>query len=727
MLIALIGLTCVAILSGAVLSSSIVSAEELVVDEINVVVPASCSLSGSGMNSHNASIPNGTFNSAIGTSTFNAVCNDSDGFAIYAIGYTDDTDGNNVLTNADLGSTFDIATGTLTSGNNSQWAMKLATQSSPTPTYPITIQNSFDSFHTVPDEYTLVTKRESATDSGENAIGSTFTTTYQAYISPTQPAGTYTGQVKYILVHPNYVDEQTLENAITVIYDANGLVFPNGSTTNTVKYARVCEPGDYVYVGNTPTISKTSNIANDGTMNTTNTSTQTVEDTVTLSGADMLKVELTYGYDNNGWLDIYYNGNYNTGDYYDAFWSSKWESNRETIRETIYIHSDTVSFLSNRENDPDIGYYGYYAKVYPVYFTQQSNTAGENIPSDDCSIVPISGTYMETTDWHGKWTGTIDGNEVSFSNTVVEGEFVYEYDNAEGSILSYFSNRDLSAIAITFYAYNPVTFDMVYAAANKTKTNGYYKIQDLNPSMCEDVTIGETSTVIDIRDNNTYSIGKLKDGNCWLRDNLRLNPTDSTTASNMSSSNTNATDAAISNYLNGGNNNNVSGWSSSAVSSPNDWPANTFVNPYIHVPVDVSNGIYYNYCAATAGTYCYASNISGSYTYDICPANWKLPTKNEVKTLNESDSIAASSLNLTRMGSYSSGNATDETDKIDYQGSEGYYWTNSNISGSSTIETYMPKYNSNNIQNIVWANGGQAPFAYRYSGNSIRCILSTSD
>ena len=180
-----------------------VKADDSIIDKVNIRVPVSCTLTGVGMNSHTAEIQNGTYNSAIGETTLKAFCNDTAGFAIYAIGYTDEEDGKNVLTNASLGSTYDITTGTATSGNDSKWAMKLSVVSSPTPTYPITIQNSFDSFHQVPDDYTLVAKRTGGTDTGTNAEGSTLKTTYQVYISSEQPAGTYTGKVKYTLVHPN--------------------------------------------------------------------------------------------------------------------------------------------------------------------------------------------------------------------------------------------------------------------------------------------------------------------------------------------------------------------------------------------------------------------------------------------------------------------------------------------------------------------------------------------
>ena len=204
--------------SVAFLPVSVLADNDSAVDEINVTVPISCTLGGTGMDTHNATINNGQYNSAIGETTMKAFCNDSNGFAIYAIGYTDDTDGNNVLINATLGDTYDIATGTLITGANSQWAMKLSTITSPVPTYPIIIAGStadtdkeqgdpdFTSFQEVPDDYTKVAYRKAGTDinpTGQStAEGATLKSTYQVYISQTQPAGTYTGQVKYTMVHP---------------------------------------------------------------------------------------------------------------------------------------------------------------------------------------------------------------------------------------------------------------------------------------------------------------------------------------------------------------------------------------------------------------------------------------------------------------------------------------------------------------------------------------------
>ncbi len=202
-LITPLGLVGITILSGVFLisSNSFATDNTDAVDDVSITVPVSCSMEGTGMTSHNANIVNGTYQADIGSTTLKAFCNDEEGFAIYAIGFTDDEYGKTVLTNSALGSTYDIATGTATSGNTSNWAMKLATNTSAT--YALTLDNGFGSYSSVPATYTKVAHRDSGTDTGTSATGSELTSTYAAYMNQTQPAGTYTGKVKYTMVHPN--------------------------------------------------------------------------------------------------------------------------------------------------------------------------------------------------------------------------------------------------------------------------------------------------------------------------------------------------------------------------------------------------------------------------------------------------------------------------------------------------------------------------------------------
>ena len=181
-----------------------------------VHVPDACTLVSTLNTPHTATLSPGTSTGygnsggvdGIGQTTLKVTCNDSLGFAIYAIGYTEDTFGNtNLVSNTKNNgtSTYTIATGTNTSGANSNWAMQINAVSG---SFAPTIQNSFDAstYHNVPTTYTMVAKRTSATmnpaDSSTQNVGSSITTTYAAYISTEQAPDTYTGKVKYTLVHP---------------------------------------------------------------------------------------------------------------------------------------------------------------------------------------------------------------------------------------------------------------------------------------------------------------------------------------------------------------------------------------------------------------------------------------------------------------------------------------------------------------------------------------------
>ena len=217
-------LFAISILSGTVLSSTTFATDTTTAqDNVAVNVPVSCTMNGTGMTSHNANIPNGTYQADIGTTTLKTFCNDNQGFAIYAIGYTNEEYGNTTLIGATGGQTIVTGTATTTgSPDVSNWAVKLATDS--TATYPITLDNSFGAYSNVPSTYTKVAHRDSGTDLGSSATGAELTTTYAAYISKGQKADTYDGKVKYTLVHPS--SEEPLQpqpaTAGCINYFANG-------------------------------------------------------------------------------------------------------------------------------------------------------------------------------------------------------------------------------------------------------------------------------------------------------------------------------------------------------------------------------------------------------------------------------------------------------------------------------------------------------------------------
>ena len=204
-----LSLIALTLASGSLLISSNSSAEDSGVDNVSITIPVTCTMVGTGMNSHTATIENGTYRGddvngiGIGETTLKAYCNDTSGFSIYAIGYTNEEYGNTVLKSTTLGDTYNIITGTNTgpvgTEDISNWSMKLKAVSG---TYTPTIENGYSNYSNVPTTYTKVATKSSGTDMGSNAEGSSIKSTYAAYISKTQPSDTYEGKVKYTLVHP---------------------------------------------------------------------------------------------------------------------------------------------------------------------------------------------------------------------------------------------------------------------------------------------------------------------------------------------------------------------------------------------------------------------------------------------------------------------------------------------------------------------------------------------
>lgn len=93
------------------------------------------------------------------------------------------------------GAAGDIATGTATSGADSQWAFKVRKGSGSGYDY---MTGYTGGFAEVPD---LTDGEMNLIEGHGNATG-VFTMTYQVYISKTQAQGSYTGAVKYTLYNP---------------------------------------------------------------------------------------------------------------------------------------------------------------------------------------------------------------------------------------------------------------------------------------------------------------------------------------------------------------------------------------------------------------------------------------------------------------------------------------------------------------------------------------------
>ena len=200
----------------------------------------------------------------------------------------------------------------------------------------------------------------------------------------------------------------------------------------------------------------------------------------------------------------------------------------------------------------------------------------------------------------------------------------------------------------------PITLADAYAKEGKELYHGYYKMQDMTPTICEETEdIGAQLQVIDIRDDKVYWIAKLADGNCWMTQNLDLDLTSNPEAGNyiaLTSENTDLTDTTSAAYQDGytTNEDGIITWlperDTIAYNNLNSttWTDST-THPYSYDYLDANgnpvypdslvtkeiagnhglSGNYYNWSAAIASND--STSASGNLSNSICSKGWKLP------------------------------------------------------------------------------------------------------
>lgn len=249
--------------SGGILASVRVKADNTtVVDEITVMIPVACSMSGTVTSAHTDTVTAVSYTEDIGVTDLKATCNDFNGFSIYAVGFTDNTEGTTTMRGAS--SNLAIPTGVYHEGDTtSSWAMKLTKVTNPGGGDPditynpniLSITNGYSDYNVVPSSLTQVAEYKDSGDGSsatDQTLGAHVQTTYAAYVSGSQAADTYTGQVKYVLVHP--ADFAT--GKYSIVYNANGGAGTMASESNVPNYephiipaSTITPPSGYVLAG----------------------------------------------------------------------------------------------------------------------------------------------------------------------------------------------------------------------------------------------------------------------------------------------------------------------------------------------------------------------------------------------------------------------------------------------------------------------------------------------
>ena len=283
-----------------------------------------------------------------------------------------------------------------------------------------------------------------------------------------------------------------------------------------------------------------------------------------------------------------------------------------------YFWSGTGYYLSSSSK-----YYGDYLGLstdYVRYSYIQQKQYGTQVR---CIVTNASDPY--TISYNGN---SATGGTLTTTHSVIQGDTVRLsspnfYRTGYGFVGWSFSSTATVGGSATIYGPNQtieITGSILAGADNQRKLtlyavwvakDGTNTLQAFTESNCTSMSTGQIKVLTDSRDSNLYPIAKLADGNCWMIDNLRINPA---TAS-ITTSNTNGPTSA---FLS----------ARTSASSSNSWCTDSTSTSctdqvLFRTGTWYAYGNLYNFYTATAGN---GTTLYQSASGDICPSGWRLPT-----------------------------------------------------------------------------------------------------
>ena len=364
-----------------------------------------------------------------------------------------------------------------------------------------------------------------------------------------------------------------------------------------------------------------------------------------------------------------------------------------------------------------------------------NNTWGYNLSQDSVS---------DTTAYKAVPTATGDTALISTSSPT----------EADTYNLTFGTKVDTSLPSGTYS--NDVVVSVVANPAYVPTLSAIDNMQEMTSEICAASAENETKRLTDTRDGKQYWVAKLKDGNCWMTQNLDLDlsteeaqtltPEDSDVSRSWTPKNDTLTDGTqtttdytavwswnLGDYVlttpNAGTSCGTSGKSdfgdctsvgfqSVAGMTPmtdgnaTDVISGNTYNAHYHV------GNHYTWNAATAGTG--GTITSTNATDSICPKGWQLPTSNNsnpgsFQALTNAYSISSNTAGSTALVSaplYFVRSGYVYSGSLSYAGYGGGYW--SSTADSSTSSACYLSFNSGYVN--------PSHYLYRYFGRSVRCL-----
>lgn len=339
----------------------------------------------------------------------------------------------------------------------------------------------------------------------------------------------------------------------------------------------------------------------------------------------------------------------------------------------------------------------------------------DKIPSVDGVLTADNFTEHLSSWGYNLASGTTPGTEFTAVPKASDGAILETNTTShdDSYALSFAVAADINLASVVYT--NGVIVSVI-ANPRELNMNDITDIQDLTADLCQNTAEHFSKSLKDRRDGKSYRVTKLKDGNCWMTENLALvGPKTLTSADSNVTSNwslpTTYTTVAPSN-TNNTNHQLISSW------NPN--------NGY---------GTYYTYTAATAGTGLNLKTDGANASGSVCPKNWQLPLSGTMyNSTSGSFYNLLSKYDALTNDTASVGIITSEPLNFQFGGQIGVSATgSSSVMSPGSTSYYRSKTISGDAAgsapayglNLTTANvfPSQTNSSYRPYGQSVRCVL----
>lgn len=312
------------------------------------------------------------------------------------------------------------------------------------------------------------------------------------------------------------------------------------------------------------------------------------------------------------------------------------------------IHSTTSTSPHDREGHFDV-YYGVNASIdlpegnYKGTVVYSLVADGTGTPGTGASVSPNKVTAGDTitistplmTSMENVGTPSVGVGGLScynVSTNIING---YLTISCQIPALSAGNTYDVSVNVSKF----GISYAIPRGITYKEPIESITYMQEMTPDICSLTSTPLYSasevphnTLIDTRDNKTYTVAKLADGNCWMTQNLRLGSFDEELM--LTSDDTDfyiPAQPSARYYL------------PKATSSTSETWSLDYDNGHVFLDPDDEYGGFYNWRAVTAGSGSGLSPEKDNARSSICPKGWHLPKGNNNAPPNDGDKSGVNS------------------------------------------------------------------------------------